>query len=273
VKTNDDREWRRVLNYLEENAQERELALPIKPLAELLQNNFGWSVPSGKKRALAILKQLEESGLVRCGYDGRGTPRTVRFLAQEKPKVVAREEKKEEIAPALQRPKPTTRWPPRTASHEPKQIIVGDHNEKRFYLLARNFVDVLGNVLPGVFTKMNVTRSGRHLPERGEIDVADHHGEDISIKIGAELEDGSSLDGRMVYDVKSSSESARRFNENIYFQRHEIETGVIFKRAIAVNPDRGDQEIVSEILTDMIEEIGLRSLESHKERLLDLFEP
>ena len=85
------------------------------------------------------------------------------------------------------------------------------------------------------------------------MDVADRHGEDVGITLAARLgADGATLRGRIVHDAKSSWIAARIANQNICFGKHERETGVLCKRAIAIHHHRSDREIAEELLANIV---------------------
>jgi len=261
VKIN-DREWQRILGYIEKHV---ELTSPLKPLAQMLVDDFGWPASDGRKRALTILKQLEGNELIHCDYDRRGTPRTARFVEKETAKPVPKYVPTPTVQRIIDAPLPKLR---KKASRL-EEWEASQRNEERCYRLTTQLIHVLRDAFPE-FTKTACTLSGRHNPQEGIVDIADHHGEDIGIELFAWPGDGSSLGGRIILDVKNHEHAAIERNKDIRFMNYEIETDVLLKKAIWVDPSRSDRKIV-EVIFDYIVEAGFSFIQHRKDEILAQF--
>lgn len=252
-----ERQRERIIEYLSAHAQ-NELHFPMKVLSEFLLDNFGVSKPTGKEIVKTLIAELDGSKKIHCTYDAKGAIRTIRLAPPDIESPVPSAAAK----PVIPHPLPATslRKGPR---HTPKKLEkgearrrrraheIGDGNENRCHRIAKRLVELLKRVFSERIVSADCTKSGRHNPHKGKINIADHHGEDIGIALAARLDDTTIIQGRIIEDVKSSERAAAKFNKKIYFGRYEVETGVLLKRAITVNPRRTDLEIARELLANI----------------------
>ncbi len=265
-----DKERAAVLVYLSAHAGEY-LKNPLKCLSDMLLDNFGWPINTGRRRSAFIIRVLEQSGKVQCRYNARGV--LVGVMVVKPNADVKKESLRVEPSPPQTEPEKVVAPPPpdrpssyghsanRNILHTPRVRIrkkgvlrrlrkaneKGDRNEERFHRLAERLLASIKELLPGVLW-MECVRSGRHRPKKGKIDISDHYGEDVSLKWSVKREAGESV-GRIIYQVKSSVWAAKIFNRSIrIFPGQE---DALLKKAVVVNDGRPDDDIIGEIRSDL----------------------
>lgn len=235
-----DREREQVVSLI---ASCEVLEQPTKILSELLLANFGWPPLTGKKRAALILQELEEAGKISCERNGRNKLTSVRMNPEEisvattTPKITPLPAQ----TPYRQKPRERKKGRLRRIREQKER---GDQNEDRFYGLMRNLGEALKN-LPTEIHTVTVSKSGRHDPKQGKFDLKDRHGEDITIEI-----ENATGKFRFIYDVKTSEAAASKFNTLIHYYHEQRDARL--KKAIAVNKERLDAEIIREVMADFV---------------------
>lgn len=271
-----------IVEHINLNATE-ELKNPLKVLAVILLNRFGWPHAMGRKRAAAIVAGLEEGGYIECRRDARnvvvGLKIKVKTNAGTKTEESPRDESSvlEPPTPALTSVVSPTR-PRRRKFNVRKKGVVrrrreandkGDRNEARFHGLATRLLSVLAEFLP--ITRSTCIRSGKHDPKHGKIDWNDHTGEDVRIEIyGNPDGDGKCVGGKVIYQVKSFQCIADRFNRKII--RFPGQEDALLKKAVAVNRTFSDRDVVGGIIDDLLT-VGILTPEfkEQEDRLLRYF--
>ncbi|PIR69649.1 MAG: hypothetical protein COU47_01960 [Candidatus Niyogibacteria bacterium CG10_big_fil_rev_8_21_14_0_10_46_36] len=117
----------------------------------------------------------------------------------------------------------------------------GDRNEMRFYQLISLWCARITFALKELGVTIRTQKSGRHRPEAGLFDRKDKAGEDVDVLVFL---------GKkrfwFIFDVKSSRSRAKDFNKNIFLTKHQKDATL--KRAILVNDERSDDDIIKEVI-------------------------
>lgn len=245
---------------------------PTTALVELLQKRYAFTAGLSKKIVERVIKDLETEGVVGCVRGGRGNILMLKVVQQEAlaPMVVATNPRKIVVrratatleSPVTQLPEEVPNPLPAAAikynsiSRHPvlpkgatrkrtERINKGDRNEQRFRVLIGDLLLQLKVASQGLYDG-EFYHSGRHNPQKGKYDQRDRDGEDFSISFSPAA---TSEPVRLIYDVKSSYPAAQRFNGQVVVFDHQSDAKI--KKAIAVNPNRSDEEIIQEVIHDI----------------------
>lgn len=275
----------KVFAFLAEHAQADFLSAPIKKISELLLESFGWPISHGRKRAVAIVESLERSRLIDYEYKDDKISKglkikvlssdshpssAVRLVKPEKP-----EEEIEKTTETLQEnlflpePEKIRRkfkvLRKGVARNRRKSEEIGDKNESRLHRLVQQLANILTREFSKTIQRAVCTRSGRHNPKKGKIDLQDSAGNDVDLWLNVRDGEGRTSSRWLIWDSKSSRMAAVKFNRKIiYFPG---QAGADLKKAIVVNKYRSDKEIIAELASDLIS-IGLIT-EDMKNKVLE----
>lgn len=261
-----DSERKKVLAVLEKRER---VERPLKEFSGLLLTDFGWPPSTGRKRSILILKELERDGKINCLYDKRPSLQSVWMVKTSPP-----EEAGNSATPPTNTKITVTAATPRGAPKQkvlPKGVLRkirkrkdrGEQNEARFHRLTLRLLELLKSLPLGVM-ETSSTRSGRHNPKNGKVDLKDCHGEDINLQIAMPLEQF-----RLIYDTKTSRADAERFNRRVRYYREQ--TNANLKKAIVVNKTRTDAEVIEEVMKDIIS-VGFPISEEHQKTVAKTLE-
>lgn len=254
-----EREKARTLEFIQQNSTDNTLLNPLPCLADLLLTIFGWPISAGKKRASAILKELERSGEITCQTNGHKSVKVVNLALQP---IEQKVEKEKKIQPPdttdvkAGKPKSTSskKFCPKIkkglARIRREAEEKGERNERRFHVLMDKLLELLNRNFSSIVIGATNFRSGRHNPKKNRIDIQDHNGEDVTPKLTVRQSDGRIFEGRIIYNSKSSYPAVQAFNRKIIY--HPGQEGALLKKAIRVTPRSSDRNIVSEVVDDMI---------------------
>lgn len=256
---------------------------PCQKAAAILLTSFGWSLSQARIRAKAVILGLEKSGKLECRYGARKrilavtavntvsrkgvVPRLVKSVTEPEPQpepevvsetgtddaagqasAVAWYPVRRKLEKEVRRPR--KKFKKGAARIKRRNEIVGERNEQRLFYLMTELLSQLQLRYPEVVTHTSCTRSGRHNPKKGNIDLQDHWGEDVTPRLTVRTQDLHTIEGFLIYDSKTSSRYADNFNRNVRYFPGQI--GALLKKAIVVNKKRTDREIAREIMEDMI---------------------
>lgn len=261
----------------------------LKGLGDFFKKNHGWSPVSAKRKVVAVIKELQESGKVEAVFDGRGSLKRVKILSLEEKasftaKVVLRKKGTEPTfvllieAPKVEIP----------ASLKAKMDAIAKVNERHHAKILRRAEKLKAQVLA---EEEKALEKGRESENRcrmaaaklawainqipalelnaefdytGTGDKRDREGEDVSIYIGSRTDKFW-----FIWDAKSSRANAKNYNDNIYFTKHQREASL--KKAIVTHKRRPFLEIIEEMFEDLVEG-GLSQLIAHKTAIFEKIE-
>ena len=246
---------------------------PVNNIADLLLTRFGWSLDEGKVRAERIIELLLQEGIIEINRGGREL-RSIHL------KTDSDSASKSIPKPRLVKPKSAVLPDPKLAAVTPSTVndaqnaksitvakrkfqqrkkgkarikrqteIVGERAEHRLHKLLLQLAEILKTRFPEQISNITVSRSGRHNPRKGKIDLQDRSGEDITVLLTV-YDGGRHRKERLIYDAKNSRFFAAKFNNKIRILPGQ--EGAILKKAISTNKMRSDREITAEILQDMV---------------------
>jgi hypothetical protein len=263
-----DRESERILSYVGETSGHSWLEDPLPRLSQFLLDNFGYPLSAGRVRARRIILELAQLGLLDYELGKWNTVQRVRLkdcgaevserestIVADIPERVALPEKDEEMTGNGNQPDLWGKRPAGKRKHKRLSMYkIADRDEKRFYKIMEEFLALLRERFPDVVLDASCSRSGRHNPAEGKIDLRDHAGDDVAILLTVKDGAGTIRAGKLIYDVKHSAESSRMRNADII--RFPGQEDALLKRAITVNKKRSTTAIRKEVVGAMVE-VGL----------------
>lgn len=145
----------------------------------------------------------------------------------------------EDISAKVERPmgRPEIHPPSKPRGEEHDAQNKGDRNEARFFKLVRRWVDTVRGPLHKNGVGVRIRRSNK-------FDSDDRSGDDVSIWFKR-----NHKHYRFIYDVKSSLAGVKEFDAKFRLASHQ--KNVVVKRAVLVNDDVYDWEILGEITRDV----------------------
>lgn len=288
-----DKEALRILEFITKSGEIKKPQKPLKILAEeIMLNCFGWpsnglSSP-GYKRTRAAVLELETRGQIECDWSpGKRLmgirrkkiksplPESIEKTAPAEPTVAGLNKLKDltEIdCEATARRMQIFRHlkPKGWARRKAENFRRGERHENWLHTSILALLEVLTREFPKLVWDGSCSRSGHHNPRKGKIDLQDHWGEDVSLRLTVRHPHGQLITGRMIYDGKGARSSVTRFNENI--KLYPGQESALLKKAIWSNViHRSRKDLLAEVLNDVIS-VGLLPNDFDKEKVLEFFE-
>lgn len=143
---------------------------------------------------------------------------------------------------------------------------MGNKNEDRLHKLVRRLIGLLESEFSDIIQEAVCTRSGHHNPKKGKIDLRNSAGDDVDFRLDVKDGGGRIFSRWLIWDSKSSMIGAVKFNGKIIYFPGQTEADL--KKAIVVNKQRSDKEIIAEIVSDLISVGAI--VEDTRRRILEL---
>ena len=144
----------------------------------------------------------------------------------------------------------------------------GDRSEDFLFKTASELLDGFRGLFPATFQHVNCSRSGRHRPSNGQIDLKDHAGNDVSPELSVCLASGQLVTGYVILDAKSSQSAVKKFNADI--RVFPGQKNARAKQAICSNPSRRTKADLASELMELLVRVGLCPLEQpQRETVID----
>ncbi|MEK7151245.1 MAG: hypothetical protein AAB784_00825 [Patescibacteria group bacterium] len=286
-----DRELTLSVKFLEEKASKESLVWPVEQLAiNVMLERFRWPKSAGSKRAHAILLHLEKTGCIECtrSVTNKLTAVVYKTAVPNASSIIPAPIPTPDITKGNGTNKSETEdifsykrftaakmnflnsLPKGTARIKNKMDRRGDDNERWLYRSLTKLAKVLMTTRPDIIISGSCSRSGRHNPKKGKINLRDHNGDDARLYLTTLTESGKHVKNFIIYNGKSSRSDVEEFNNNIILHPGQEEAKL--KKAIWDSAHfRSARDLISEVLDDLIAEEMLPS-DFNKEPVLNNFE-
>lgn len=243
-----DREYDLSLKFVQTAG---EIKSPISQIAsDVFLATFGWPENIGKKKAKLAIEEMEKKGKIECERVGKNNMLKLVRIKPQAPPTFAPKPKVEipEVRIHSFRNFPTGRKG--SAKKSQKGCAVRDSAETFFWKSGKMLVEILTTKRPDRFVRGECTKSGSHRPEKGKIDIRDHHGDDVSLVFVLT----PSQDVTLIYQIKggkNGKSKAEEFNKTVVL--YDDQKHADLKKAYFVDPkNQTTEEHFEWVLDDMV---------------------